>query len=156
MRLKHVLFSVLAVTLLAVTSITSVGASQATKEPAIGGYCPVAYIMAGKPVKGDPNFTSTVDGQTYQLTNAMAKQMFDKEPAKFTPSYQGYCATAVAQGMKLVSNPELFVVEGGKTYLFSTAQAKQMFEMDKKGTIAKADANWPKVSKMAVSKMGGL
>jgi len=78
------------------------------------------------------------------------------EPAKFTPSYQGYCATAVAQGMKLASSPELFVVEGGKTYLFSTAQAKQMFEMDKKGTIAKADANWPKVSKMPVSKMGGL
>jgi hypothetical protein len=30
-----------------------------------------------------------------------------------------------------------------------------MFEMDKKGTITKADANWPKVAKMPVSKMNG-
>jgi len=155
MRLKHALFSVLAVALLTATSITSIGAAQASKEPAIGGYCPVAYIMAGKAVKGDPKFTSKVDGQTYQLSNAMAKEMFDKDTAKFTPSYQGYCATAVAQGMKLASNPELFVVEGGKTYLFSSAQAKQMFEMDKAGTIAKANTNWPKVAKMAVSKMDG-
>lgn len=154
MRLKHALSTALALVLLAGASFTSIGA-QASKEPAIGGYCPVAYIMAGKASKGDPRFTSTVDGQTYQLTNEMVKGMFDKEPGKFTPSYKGYCATAVAQGMKLEANPELFVVEGGKAYLFSSAQAKQMFEMDKKGTIAKADANWPKVAKMPVSKMNG-
>ena len=45
-------------------------------------------MRPGKASKGDPKFTSTVDGQTYQLTNAMVKDMFDKEPAKYTPSYQ--------------------------------------------------------------------
>ena len=43
-------------------------------------------------------------------------------------------------------------MENGKTYLFSTAQAKQMFDADKVNMIAMANANWPKVAKMAVAK----
>lgn len=127
-------------------------AAQTSQEPAIGGYCPVAYQAANMAQKGDPRFTSTFDGQTYYLTNAMAKGMFDKAPAKYAPAYQGYCAAAVAKGMKLKANPELFTVEGGRTYLFSTPQAKAMFDADKAALIKMADANWPKVSKMAVAK----
>lgn len=127
-------------------------AAQKSQEPAIGGYCPVAYQAANMAQKGDPNFKSTFDGQTYYLTNAMAKEMFDKAPAKYAPAYQGYCAAAVAKGTKVKANPELFTVEGGRTYLFSTPQAKAMFDADKAAMIKMADANWPKVSKMAVAK----
>ena len=147
MNLKKVLLSALAVALVASASILS---AQAKAEPAIGGYCPVAYVQANMAVKGDAKFSSvsTVDGRTYYLSNAMAKEMFDKMPEKYTPAYEGFCATAVAQGMKVKSDPKLFVIENGKTYLFSTEQAKKMFEMDKAGTIEKANANWPKVSAM--------
>lgn len=127
-------------------------AAQKTQEPAIGGYCPVAYQAANMAQKGDPKFASTFDGQVYYLTNAMAKEMFDKAPAKYAPAYKGYCAAAVAKGMKLKANPELFTVEGGRTYLFSTPEAKAMFDRDKAAMITMADANWPKVSKLAVAK----
>ena len=151
MNLKKAIVSTFAVALVAGASILS---AQSKTEPAIGGYCPVAYIQANMASKGDPKFTSVspVDGQTYQLTNAMAKDMFDKMPEKFTPAYEGFCAAAVAKGMKLKSDPKLFVVEGGKTYLFSTAQAKQMFEMDKANMIQMANANWPKVKTMKAMK----
>lgn len=151
MKLKTALLSAMAVVLLAGASIVS---AQSKTEPAIGGYCPVAYIQANMAAKGDAKFTSVskVDGQTYQLSNAMAKDMFDKMPEKFTPAYEGFCATAVAKGMKLKSDPKLFVVENGKTYLFSTEEAKKMFEMDKAGTIEKANGNWPKVSAMKAMK----
>jgi YHS domain-containing protein len=121
---------------------------QAASEPAIGGYCPVAYKAAKMAQKGDPKVTSTYDGQTFQLSNAMAKEMFDKAPADYAPAYHGYCAAAVAKGMKVRANPELFTVEGGKTYLFSTAEAKAMFDMDKAKMIGTADRNWPKVAAM--------
>jgi YHS domain-containing protein len=72
--------------------------------------------------------------------------MFDKAPADYAPAYHGYCAAAMAKGMKLKANPELFTVEAGKTYLFSTAQAKAMFDKDKSSMIAMADKHWPRVS----------
>ena len=147
MNLRKALLSALAVALVASASILS---AQAKPEAAIGGYCPVAYVQANMAAKGDATFSSvsSVDGRTYYLSNAMAKEMFDKMPAKYTPAYEGFCATAVAQGMKVKSDPKLFVVESGKTYLFSTEQAKKMFEMNKAGTIEKANAAWPKVSAM--------
>ncbi len=141
MNLRNAVLSAVAVLVLASATILA-----AAGEPAIGGYCPVAYKAAGKAQKGDPKVTSTYDGQTFLLSNAMAKQMFDKAPADYAPAYRGYCATAVAKGMKVKANPELFTVERGRTYLFSTAEAKAMFDKDRAKTIAMADQNWPKVS----------
>lgn len=145
MKITKASFATIAAVLFAGIAIASV---QAASEPAIGGYCPVAYKAAKMAQKGDPKVTSTYDGQTFQLSNAMAKEMFDKAPADYAPAYHGYCAAAVAKGMKVKANPELFTVEGGKTYLFSTAEAKAMFDMDKAKMIAMADQNWPKVSKL--------
>ncbi|MEW5984815.1 MAG: YHS domain-containing (seleno)protein [Acidobacteriota bacterium] len=147
MNPKKALLSTLVIALVTGAAILP---AQVKSEPAIGGYCPVAYVQANMAAKGDAAFStvSSVDGRTYYLSNAMAKEMFDKMPEKYTPAYDGFCATAVARGMKVKSNPTLFVVEDGKTYLFSTEQAKRMFDMNRAGTIEKANANWPKVSAM--------
>ena len=54
--------------------------------------------------------------------------MFDA-PGKYVPAYEGFCATAVAQGMKLESDPKLFtVLHNGRAYLFSNTEAKAMFD----------------------------
>lgn len=113
----------------------------------LGGYCPVAYVAMKQAVKGSPEHTSVYQGKTYHLTNAEAKKMFDSSPAKYVPAYDGLCATGVAMGMKLESDPTLFVVHNGRAYLFSDAKAKAMFEQDRNGIIAKADAAWPKLQK---------
>jgi YHS domain-containing protein len=122
--------------------------SLAQEHPvALGGYCPVAYAAMHKAVKGDPRVTSTYKGKTYLLTNAEAKQMFDAAPEKYVPAYDGWCATAVSQGMKLASDPTLFTVYKGRTYLFSSAQAKRQFDRDPAGVVAKADAAWPALAR---------
>lgn len=115
------------------------------KTPIAGGYCPVAYVKAHKPVKGDPQFRSEKDGQVYYFANAMAKQMFDAEPAKYQIAYDGWCATGVAMGKKIPSNPELFTEREGVTYLFSSEQAKAMFDKDPAMTVAKANEGWSKI-----------
>lgn len=117
--------------------------------PALGGYCPVAYQAMGKAMKGNPQFASSFQGQTFLLANADAKKMFEAEPAKYVPAYNGYCATAMAQGKKLEANPKLFAVKNGRTFLFSSREAKAMFEKDPEGTIAQADAQWTKLQKQA-------
>jgi|CXWL01.1.fsa_nt_gi YHS domain-containing protein len=133
----------LALILLVVPALNAVAADG--KAPIAGGYCAVAYAKMGKAVKGSPQFASVVDGQAYHFVSAEAKKMFDAEPTKYPIAYQGYCATGVAMGKKLVSNPEIFTVHKGTTYLFSNAEAKMMFDKDPEMTISKAAANWPKI-----------
>jgi YHS domain-containing protein len=129
---------------LALTAVLAVATAPVAfaAEVALGGYCPVAYSAMGKAVKGDPEFSSEYMGKTYHLTNAKAKKMFDKAPESYPIAYDGWCATAMAQGKKIESDPTLFVVRDGTTYLFSSKKAKGMFTEEPASTIAKADANW--------------
>ena len=137
----------IAASVLVVTSIALLGQSQAPKPPAdgvaLGGYCPVAYVAMNEAVKGDPQHNSEYQGRTYHFANAEAKTMFDAAPAKYSPAYDGLCATGIAHGMKLQSDPKLFTVHNGRTYLFSNAEAKAMFDKDKNGIVTQADGKWP-------------
>jgi YHS domain-containing protein len=118
-------------------------------DAALDGYCPVAYAAMGKAVKGNPELAVEHEGRTYFMANGKAKKMFSKNPDKYAVAYDGWCATGVAHSMKVRSDPEFFVVRDGKTYLFSNAEAKMMFEKDAAATIAKAGENWPAMASMA-------
>ncbi len=126
----------------AVALTVAAGSYAENKQPAIGGYCPVAYVKMNKAVKGDARWSAERDGQLFLFSAEQARDMFAKSPDQFSVAYQGYCATGVAMGKKIASNPELFTVHNGVTYLFSNAQAKAMFDKDVAGTIAKADKGW--------------
>lgn len=65
--------------------------------------------------------------------------MFDNSPDQFNVAYHGYCATGVAMGKKIASNPQTFTVNRGVTYLFSSAEAKAMFDKDPDGSIARRE-----------------
>jgi YHS domain-containing protein len=146
---RHLATIGIAAAFLVTATIASLAQSEAPKPaaagPALDGFCPVAYVEMNQAVKGNPQHKSQHEGRTFHFANAQAKQMFDKAPAKYLPAYDGLCATAVAQGMRLQSDPRLFTVHNGRAYLFSNAEAKAMFDKDASGIIAKADANWPKV-----------
>ena len=120
-------------------------AEPAAKKAEIQGYCPVAYGLAHKAIMGKAEYASTADGKLYYFASAQAKQAFDADPAKFRIAYDGFCATNVALGRRVKSDPTLFVLRGGLTYLFSTTDAIRAFQADPAGTIAKADARWPRL-----------
>lgn len=128
-----------------VASLAQSKAPEPAGRPALDGFCPGAYLEMNQAIKGDPQLKSEHQGHTFRFANAQAKKMFDQAPAKYVPAYDGLCAIGVSMGMKLPADPELFSVHDGRTYLFSDAEAKAMFEKDKTGVVAKADANWPKV-----------
>ena len=114
----------------------------AADEPALGGYCPVAYLAMNKAVEGKAKFAVEHEGTTYYLANGKAKEMFEAEPGKYAVAYGGMCATGLAHGMKAEGDPTVFVVHDGMTYLFSDDKAKMMFEEDPSSVVAKADENW--------------
>jgi YHS domain-containing protein len=58
---------------------------------ALQGYDPVGYFTDGKPVKGDPQYTTRRNGAVYRFASAEHKAMFDADPARYEPQYGGYC-----------------------------------------------------------------
>lgn len=147
-----VLTAAVALTVIPQASLAAKPSKSAMKQsaPAIGGYCPVAYVAAGKALKGDAKFVSKHMNHTYWFVSADAKKLFDESPAKYTIAYDGYCATAVAEGMKVTSDPTQFTVRDGVSYLFYNADAKKLFDDEPVKFKSEADANWPKVSKLPV------
>lgn len=117
----------------------------APKDPAIGGYCPVAYVKAHKAIKGVEPYSSERDALRFLFSSGEAKKMYDAEPDKYRVAYAGWCATGVAMGKKIPSNPELFTVHDGVIYLFSSAEAKAAFDKQPVMTVAKADAAWARL-----------
>ena len=138
-----------AVALIALTSAASLAAKDGKSRPApsLGGYCPVAYIAMNKAVPGDPKIASLSEGHRYLFSNADAKRMFDAEPAKYRVGYDGWCATAMSMGKKVKSDPRLFTVHEGVTYLFSNADAKKMFDGGPAMFVQKADQQWAALNK---------
>ncbi|MDC0088376.1 hypothetical protein OAI07_02420 [Akkermansiaceae bacterium] len=120
---------------------------------ALGGYCPVCYIAAGKAHLGDPAITSKVNGKTYQFVSAEVKATFDADPEKYLPQYDGYCAYCVSHGKTAPSDPTQFSVVDGKIYLNADAAIQKKFEDDTAAVIATADAKWAEMKLMEKKKL---
>ena len=112
------------------------------------GYDPVSYIDAPKPVKGNPAIKTEIKGLTYLFANEENKKAFLADPKKYEPQFEGWCASAVANGYKYDIDPENYKVTGGKIYLFYKGwkgDAKKDWVKDEPGNIKSADQKWPTV-----------
>jgi YHS domain-containing protein len=117
------------------------------------GYDPVSYFPdgGGKPVKGHIMTSAEYDGVTYRFASEEHRALFQKNPAKYVPAYGGWCTWAVAELAKHVDvDPEAYVVKNGKLYVFyrdPKLDTRAKFLEDPDGMLAKAEANWPALSK---------
>ena len=141
--MKYFTIAMLALSSLMLSSIANADGSKV----ALGGYCAVGYVAGQKSIYGDPKYGSEYEGKLYYLSSEGAKKMFDAEPVKFAKAikYESYCATGVAMGKKLTTDPILFSFVDDKLYLFSSQGAKDVFDKDQDAMIAKAEANWKKL-----------
>lgn len=116
---------------------------------AIDGYCPVAYFLADKPVKGSPEFAATHNGVTYHFVSADAMKVFQANPEKYLPAYGGWCATGMVVSDKFPVDPKSFKIVNGRLMLFlknkNVDALKIWNSMNEKEAIKKADAYWKKV-----------
>ncbi|WP_144058811.1 hypothetical protein [Rhodopirellula sp. SWK7] len=95
---------------------------------AIQGYCPVCVIEMKKWVKGDSQFAVQQDGKTYLFPSEERKQMFLKNPMKYTPALGGDCVVALVEMNKRVPGALQHVaMPNDRLYLFANAKAKEMF-----------------------------
>jgi YHS domain-containing protein len=116
-----------------------------TKEPAIKGYDTVAYFKAGKALKGTESFTFQWHDMTWYFSTKENRDLFSAGPEKYAPQYDGYCAWALTESRKAVTDPEVWKIVDGKLYLNCSQSAYEKWSKDIPGNIKKADAIWLKL-----------
>ncbi|WP_299114796.1 YHS domain-containing (seleno)protein [uncultured Winogradskyella sp.] len=119
---------------------------------ALQGYSPVSYLDLGLAQIGNKNYKSEYKKVTYYFTSEKQKATFDKNPAKYMPQYGGFCAFGTYAGAKFRVDPNKFLVEDGKYYLYLNnveLDAKQLWLAENNHSKLKriADKNWEKLSK---------
>lgn len=119
---------------------------------ALQGYSPVSYLDLGLAQKGSKQYKSAYEGISYYFTSEAQKATFENNPKKYMPQYGGFCAFGIYVGAKFRIDPNKFLVENGKYYLFLNdleVDAKQLWiaESDQAKLKNVADTNWEKLSK---------
>ncbi|GAB4531394.1 MAG: hypothetical protein OHK0046_52210 [Anaerolineae bacterium] len=116
---------------------------------AINGYDPVAYFE-GSPQAGRADITSAYNGATYYFTSEDHKARFEAAPEQFAPAYGGFCATAMADGHEVPTNPETYKITDGRLYLFYNGKdgnTLPVWEANEAELRARSDAQWAQKSR---------
>jgi enamine deaminase RidA (YjgF/YER057c/UK114 family) len=112
----------------------------------ISGYDPVAYFTDGKPVLGKPEFEQVWHNLRWRFATAEHRDMFVKDPNRYTPEYDGYCAMGVSDGQatahKDTVDPAAWTIVDGKLYLAHTRYWLDVWRENAKANISLGDANW--------------
>ena len=104
---------------------------------------------------GDATFTYDHDGVSYYFATQETRDRFAADPDRYLPQYGGFCAFGVAVAKKLDADPHFADIVDGKLYVFLNALAYGKYLEDKAGTLAKAEANWPAMHRVAVEDVNG-
>ena len=113
-------------------------------DVAIKGYDTVAYFKGGKALKGSASFTFPWHGMTWHFSSKKNRDLFAGSPEKYAPQYDGWCAWAMTESRKAVTDPEVWKIVDGKLYLNCSREAYEKWSRDIPGNIKKADMNWLK------------
>lgn len=110
---------------------------------AIGGFDPVAYFTSSGPSRGDDAHTVMWNGGQFLFASASNKKTFESDPEAFAPQYGGYCSYAAALNYVAPTSSNAWSVFEDKLYLNFNLHVRSVWEQDKPGYVAKANANWP-------------
>jgi enamine deaminase RidA (YjgF/YER057c/UK114 family) len=118
----------------------------------ISGYDAVAYFTDGKPVQGKAEFEYLWRKSRWRFSNATHLDLFVRDPARYAPQYDGYCAMGVALGdveaHKDMVDPEAWAIVDGKLYLAHTPHVLDAWRQNADGNIKKADESWSTVKNL--------
>jgi YHS domain-containing protein len=115
---------------------------------AMRGYDVVSYFTDKKPVQGSADLKFEYKGSTFHFSSQANLDAFSAKPEQYAPQYGGFCAFGTAGGYKAATDPAAFTVVDSKLYLNYDKNVQKDWSADIPGFIAKADKNWPDVSKL--------
>lgn len=130
--------------LLLLAAAASVGSPPAIAEKlplAIKGYDPVAYFTLGKPTPGLPELEYEWDEQRYRFARPEHRDLFKADPLRYAPQFANYCAMALTRGEIHEANPEYWLINDGKLYIFGGPTGPERFRQALTENVLKANQN---------------
>lgn len=110
------------------TVVQGSGTAKNVAAVALSGYCPVCVIEMKKWIKGDSRFTVVQDGKTYLFPSDEQRQMFLKNPDKYTPALGGKCTVCLVEmGRTMEGSVQFSTIHEGRLFLFPGDEQKQVF-----------------------------
>ncbi len=123
-----------------------------SEEPklSISGYDPVAYFTDGKPVQGKTEFEYLWQKLRWRFASGEHRDLFVKDPNRYAPQYDGYCAMGVAwtDPHKDTVDPEAWAIVDGKLYLTHTPRSLDAWRENAAANIKTANENWSTVQNL--------
>ncbi|MBN7795867.1 YHS domain-containing (seleno)protein [Parahaliea mediterranea] len=126
-------------------SFSALASDFAQSTPAVWGYDVVSYHVNKRPVRGSGHYVVTHDGATYLFSTLENKETFAKNPAKYVPAYNGYCAYGVAKGKKFAGDPEVWRIVDGTLYLNLDSKIQDLWLSETDTMIKDGDSNWKRI-----------
>jgi hypothetical protein len=117
---------------------------------AIDGFDPVAFFTDGALELGRPELELQSGGATWRFRNAGNRAAFAADPAVYTPRFGGHDPVAIARGVARPGNPDFWLIEGERLYLFYDGAARAAFAADPGRMIEAAERYWPDVRRTLV------
>lgn len=117
---------------------------------ALQGYDVVSYFQENKAVLGNNTLTSEFKGAFYHFSSVENQAQFDANPEHFIPQYGGWCAYAMSKGKKVSINPEAFLIQENRLYLFYQTRWTNTLEkwlVQPENFQVQADNQWDKMTK---------
>ena len=115
---------------------------------AVSGYDVVAYqslAQSSPAVAGRSNITARYNGAVFAFSNVQNRDLFQSNPAKYAPQFDGHCAYGVAKGGKVPANPNLWRVVDGKLYLNITRNVAGFWTSDVASNISSGNSQWSRL-----------
>jgi YHS domain-containing protein len=109
---------------------------------ALKGYDPVSYFKEGQPQKGSVEFSASFEDAIYWFKNAEHHALFLADPAQYAPQFGGWCTMSLSRGEIVEANPEAWVIDDGKLYVFTKKVNLALFEEQRANNFEIATRNW--------------
>jgi YHS domain-containing protein len=126
--------------------LVSAGVASAA-DLALKGYDPVAYFTEKRAMVGNAQFQHDWDGATYRFASAKHLELFRADPDRYLPQYSNLCAASIVKGVKVQGQPEYWLVQDGRLYLFGGPQGPGLMRADA-SMKSTADKNYSAVSQL--------
>jgi YHS domain-containing protein len=131
----------------------SKGGTLAGLGLAAHGYDVVAFFTDAKASIGTDAHALAHGGGTYRFVSQANLDAFKADPAKYEPSYGGYCAYGVTLGEKFDGDPRYWRIVDGKLFLNLNGDIQAEWSKNVPGNIAKANNNWSRIHGLAAASL---
>jgi hypothetical protein len=108
---------------------------------AIRGYDAVAYFTDGRPRHGLAEIEYEWDQQRYRFATADHRELFRANPTRYAPQFANFCAMSLSKGELVVADPEIWLINDDRLYLFGKPEGPELFRQNLSGNTRDAGEN---------------